>query len=167
MKVLERLLLNGGIFLCGQDCLFADGMPRAFNSAFHCPLGLAFPGSSLPSGNLMERQRGLWSPHPSLHSPTPHLPAPAPPTAQVQELLTGQSLHLQLGASLPTQQRVLLEVESILGPPFGTHPHPPPPKKHRPGHTLLNCGKRELDFIQKVYKIQKADNSLTVSRKNK
>ena len=40
-------------------------------------------------------------------------------------------------------------------------------QKHRPGHTLINCGKKELDFIQKVYKIQNADNSLTVSQKNK
>lgn len=41
-----------------------------------------------------------------------------------------------------------------------------PPKKPQPRDlTLIHCGKRELDFIQKVYKIQKADNSLTVSQK--
>lgn len=169
MKVLEQFLLNRGIFLSGWDCLFADGMPREFNPTFHCSPGFAFPREVpwLQAPRWKDRTLSSSRFHPtSPFAPTTTPYPSASPGARVSD--GSQFLHLQIGGNPPPIRGFCLglKAESILGPSFRTHPSKKK-KNHKPGHILLNCGKRELDFIQEVYKIQKADNSLTVSQKNK
>lgn len=124
------------------------------------------PGSRHPDGRTKPCLVPTSTLHP-LSTPPTH---PTPAQAQVLELVMGHSFFIcKLEETLPPSRGFCLglKAESILGPTFRTHPRKKNKKNHKPGHILLNCGKRELDFIQEVYKIQKADNSLTVSQKNK
>lgn len=150
------------------NCLFADGMPREFNSHFIVCLALPSPREAPWLQAPRWKDKTLSGSH--LHPTSPFTPTnpPYPSASPGARFSDGsQFLHLQIGGNPPTQQRVLHGTESRIH--IGALIQNPPPQKkkntHKPGHVLLNCGKRELDFIQEVYKIQKADNSLTVSQK--
>ena len=144
------------------------GCPGNLTLHFIVRLALPSPGRFLGSRHPDGRTGPRLVPTSTLPPPSPPPPHPISAQAQVLELVMGHSFFICKLEETPPHQRVLPGTESRihLGPLIQ---NPPRQKKknHKPGHVLLNCGKRELDFIQEVYKIQKADNSLTVSQKNK
>lgn len=147
--------LGGAVYLL-------KGCPGNLTPHIIILLALPSPGKLL-GPRQPDGRTDVWAP-PCPVPPPPNLP---PHQAWVQELVMGHNSFLcKLGLTFPPSRGACLGLKAE--PPLGPLIQNTPPKKnHRPGHTLLNCGKRELDFIQKVYKIQKADNSLTVSQKNK